>query len=149
MFARLQVVGFVANVRDGMTSVGQKYIKLSVANNQKYADKNGKEVEKTDWYSFTLWNEKQVDFYRSKPLKGAMVLLEGEPDIRLYNNNGESRLDIAIKQGFNGIFKVLSYGDKEGSPGREAAAAGSPAADPFIQDCCAAVGANPEDARYV
>jgi single-stranded DNA-binding protein len=108
MYTNLTVVGQIGNITETLT-VTNPYIRLSIASSYAYKDKAGKDVEHTDWFSVTLWGEKQIEYYKGKLHKGDLVLASGKPEIRMYENKGEKRVDVGIKVAFDGSFRVLRY----------------------------------------
>ena len=108
MYTNLTVVGQIGNITETLT-VTNTYIRLSIASSYAYKDKAGKDVEHTDWFSVTLWGEKQIEYYKGKLHKGDLVLASGKPEIRMYENKGEKRVDVGIKVAFDGSFRVLRY----------------------------------------
>jgi single-stranded DNA-binding protein len=107
MYENLTVIGYVGKVT---RKAGEKpYIRLSVAASAHARDKDGETQEKTNWYTVTLWDKKQVERYKDKIKKGDFVLASGAPEVRLYTAEGEKRVDVAIKTDFGGVFRVLRY----------------------------------------
>jgi single-stranded DNA-binding protein len=132
MLTNLTVIGQIGNVTEALTAT-TPYIRLSVASSYSYKDKAGKNAEHTDWFSVALWGEKQIEYYKGKLHKGDLVVAIGRPEIRVYDNNGEKRVDIGVKVAFGGLFRVLRYKDvPQGARAEEPPAALEPGPDTDI-----------------
>jgi single-stranded DNA-binding protein len=105
MFEQITVIGTVGKVTKGEGE--NPYLRMSVGISNSYKDKKGKTHENTNWYGVTLWNEKQIDYYKDKIQKGDCILAIGRPEIRTYTHEGENRVEVTIKTDFGGKFRVI------------------------------------------
>lgn len=64
---------------------GIQRVKLNIATNESYRDKNGEWVENTQWHNVVAWG-KQVDRVKKLLSKGVEVIVEG----RLVNRSWET-----------------------------------------------------------
>lgn len=96
---KLQVIGNIG--RDAVIKEvnGKTTINFSVAENQKYKNNEGENVEKTTWVSCTMWKEinsstRLTDYL----IKGTKVHVDGIPSVRIYKDDqGKSQISLNLK----------------------------------------------------
>lgn len=119
---RVQIAGTITKV-ERKTLGNQDACTVTVPAN--YRVKNGDQWEDaTDWYDATFWGEdanKAEQRYR----KGAIVLLEGRPEVRTYQGqNGETRIGYRVQQPFITIIRQAPKDGENGNGQTQTAAAG-------------------------
>jgi len=69
------------------TASGQSVVNFTVATSEKYKDKDGKTVERTEWHNVTMWGRlaEIADQYLSK---GSTVYIEGCIQTQKYEKDG-------------------------------------------------------------
>lgn len=74
---------------------GRKAITFSIAENEKWTDREGIKHEKTTWTNCTIWRSEGQSLEIAKYLKkGTMVYVEGKPEAKLYNtSDGQPAID--------------------------------------------------------
>lgn len=69
-----------------MTNVnGKNVINFPVAVNRRFPDSNGEMQEKTIWYNCAKWETREGNLWKYLK-KGTQVLVEGEPEAKIYKN---------------------------------------------------------------
>ena len=94
-----------------VTSGGQAVLKLSVATNESYLDRNQVRQQRVEWHRVTVWGrraEALAKFLR----KGARVFVEGRLQTSSYEKNGEKRYSTEIV-----AQNVILSGDARGGGG--------------------------------
>lgn len=67
------------------TPSGQAVANFSLATNEKYKDKDGQMVERTEWHNITVWG-KQAETAKEYLKKGRQIYLEGRINYRTYDD---------------------------------------------------------------
>lgn len=86
-------LGKDAEVR--VTPGGQSVAKFSMATSEKYTDKSGQKVEKTEWHNIVLWG-KLADVLAKYLTKGKEVYVEGKIETRSWEKDGVKRYSTDI-----------------------------------------------------
>ena len=86
--------------QDAITNqvAGKNVINFSVADTEKYKDKNGNEVSKTIWVNCSYWTDRTTvaEFLK----KGTMVYVEGKPEVKIYvdkSNEPQPQLNMRVQ----------------------------------------------------
>lgn len=77
------------------TKNGNAYYNNTVADNQKYKDKNGEAKETTEFINFTIWG-KAAEIFSKYTKKGSQVYIEGSMKTESYDKNGEKRFTTKV-----------------------------------------------------
>tara|TARA_Y100001951_G_C11198929_1_gene215974 strand:- start:75 stop:428 length:354 start_codon:yes stop_codon:yes gene_type:complete len=84
-------------------------VKLSIATNEQWTDKNGEKQEKTTWHRVSVSGQPAC-FARDYLHKGNLVWAEGKNDSRTWEDDeGNKQYDYAVK-----AFRVENYSPKGG-----------------------------------
>ena len=70
---------------------GGKFAVFSIATSTTWKDANGEKTEKTTWFDCIMGGDKRADFASKWLKKGSMVAVQGTPEIRSYDKDGETR----------------------------------------------------------
>ena len=70
------------------TPAGAAVASFSLATNESYKDKAGKEVSKTEWHRLVVWN-KQAEIAAEYLKKGAQIFVEGKLQTRSWEKDGQ------------------------------------------------------------
>jgi single-strand DNA-binding protein len=68
------------------TQGGARLMKLNIAVDMSYRNKDGEKVERTVWVRATQWNIKENSTLQNYLKKGTQVFIEGEPSANGYTN---------------------------------------------------------------
>ena len=83
---RVQLIGHLgANPEVKKLENGNKMVKLSLATNESYKDKNGETVKETMWHSITVWGN-QAKIAEKYLEKGKEICIEGKLSNRSYTD---------------------------------------------------------------
>jgi single-strand DNA-binding protein len=95
-----------------VTSGGNAVLKLSLATNESYVDKNNVRQERTEWHRLTVWG-KRAEGLAKFLQKGHQLFVEGRLQTSSYEKNGEKRYstDIVV----NNV--IVCGGRRDGSSG--------------------------------
>ena len=78
-------------------SVGETTLaKLRLATSEKYKDRSGEMVEKTQWHSVVFWG-KAAEIIGNYTSKGSKLFVTGSVEYQEYDKDGESRWSTQIK----------------------------------------------------
>jgi len=89
---KVQLIGNVGNdPKIQETNNGNKFVKLSIATNNSYKNKDGKKVKDTQWHPVVFWG-KTAEIAEKHVVKGREIYIEGTLNHRSYeNDNGEKK----------------------------------------------------------
>jgi single-strand DNA-binding protein len=89
---KVQLIGNVGNdPKIQETNNGNKFVKLSIATNNSYKNKDGEKVKETQWHSVVFWG-KTAEIAEKHVFKGREIYIEGTLNYRSYeNDNGEKK----------------------------------------------------------
>lgn len=73
-----------------VTSGGQSVLKMRLATNERYKDKNDTWQDRTEWHSVVLWG-KRGDALARILRKGSSLFVEGRLSTSSYDKDGEKR----------------------------------------------------------
>lgn len=109
----MQVIGNVGQDPEVKTTErGVKLARFSLASNKKV---KGEKI--TTWVNVTVFDEKKIEFIGNYVKKGTKLFIEGEPQARGYESNGQASASLDC---------VLSYGSKIEICSSEAGSSASP-----------------------
>jgi single-strand DNA-binding protein len=78
-----------------VTPGGQGILKIRLATNENYLDKNNVRQERTEWHRITVWG-KRAEALSKFLAKGQQLLVEGRLQTSSYEKNGEKRYSTDI-----------------------------------------------------
>jgi len=84
------LVGNVGKDPDIISFENGKKATFSLATSEKYKDREGKPVEKTEWHNIVFWGP-VVDVIEKYVKKGKQVYVEGKLASRSYEKDGQTR----------------------------------------------------------
>ncbi|MFN3315855.1 MAG: single-stranded DNA-binding protein [Raineya sp.] len=84
------LVGNVGKDPDIISFDNSKKATFSLATSEKYKDREGKPVEKTEWHNIVFWGP-VVDVIEKYVKKGKQVYVEGKLASRSYEKDGQTR----------------------------------------------------------
>lgn len=105
------------------TQSGTRLCRFSVASNKKI---KGEKV--TTWVNVTVFDPHKIDFASNYLRKGAKVFIEGEPQARAYEQNGEARSSLDCVLSFGSKLEICSSEPGENGNGQAAQRTERPAA---------------------
>ncbi len=83
---KVQLIGRAGNHPEiKETATGKKYLRLSVATNEKYKNAGGEDVEETQWHQVVAWG-KLAELMADLVEKGQEVLVSGKIKYRQYED---------------------------------------------------------------
>ena len=125
-----------------VTPGGQAVLKLRLATNESYVDRNNVRQERTEWHRVTVWGRRAEGLGKILQ-KGDSLFVEGRIQTSSYEKNGEKRYSTEIIAN-NIVLTGGGRGRGEGAPMREARAprdaGGEPPADDFAEQAGGAGG---------
>jgi len=124
-----------------VTPGGQAVLKLRLATNESYVDRNNVRQERTEWHRVTIWG-RRAEALGKILQKGDSLFVEGRLQTSSYEKNGEKRYSTEVVA--NNVVLPGGRGRGEGVPMREGVGARapreSPAADAPLDDFADASG---------
>jgi single-strand DNA-binding protein len=99
-----------------VTPGGQAVLKLRLATNESYLDRNNVRQERTEWHRVTVWG-RRAEALGKILQKGDSVFVDGRLQTSSYDKNGEKRYSTEVIA--NNILLPGSRGRGEGAPARE------------------------------
>ncbi|HEY8091181.1 MAG TPA: single-stranded DNA-binding protein [Polyangiaceae bacterium] len=106
-----------------VTPGGQAVLKLRLATNETYLDKNQVRQERTEWHRVTVWG-RRAEALGKILTKGDSIFIEGRLQTSSYEKNGEKRYSTDIVA--NNIILAGGRGRGEGAGMREGGGGGRP-----------------------
>jgi single-strand DNA-binding protein len=97
-----------------VTPGGQAVLKLRLATNESYVDKNNVRQERTEWHRITVWG-RRAEALGKFLQKGESLFVEGRLQTSSYEKNGEKRYSTEIVAS-NIILNGRGRGDGTGAP---------------------------------
>jgi single-strand DNA-binding protein len=124
-----------------VTPGGQAVLKLRLATNETYLDRNNVRQDRTEWHRVTVWG-RRAEALGKILTKGDLLLVEGRLQTSSYEKNGEKRYsteivanNIVLPGSGRGRGEAGTAGTREGggAPRSQGGQAGgqAPAAPPF------------------
>ncbi len=110
---------------------GQAVLKLRLATNETYLDRNNVRQERTEWHRVTVWGRRAEGLGKILQ-KGDSLFVEGRLQTSSYEKNGEKRYSTEVIA-TNIVLAGSGRGRGEGAPareGREGAGSGRPQREP-------------------
>ncbi|MBV9950225.1 MAG: single-stranded DNA-binding protein [Myxococcales bacterium] len=105
-----------------VTPGGQAVLKLRLATNETYLDRNNVRQERTEWHRVTVWG-RRAEALGKILQKGDQLFIEGRLQTSSYEKNGEKRYSTEIVAN-NIVLPGGGRGRGEGAPMREGARGG-------------------------
>lgn len=98
---KVQLIGNVgSDPQLETTKNGNKYVKLSIATNNTYTNKEGEKVKDTQWDPVLFW-VKKAEIAKKYVVKGQEIYVEGSLNYRNYDDdNGNKKY----------VFEIISNG---------------------------------------
>jgi single-strand DNA-binding protein len=109
-----------------VTPGGQAVLKLRLATNESYLDRNNVRQERTEWHRVTVWG-RRAEALGKILQKGDSLLVEGRLQTSSYEKNGEKRYSTEVVAN-NIVLPGGGRGRGEGMPAREGRPPREPAA---------------------
>src|ERR1700690_750704 len=106
-----------------VTPGGQPVLKLRLAANETYMDRNNVRQERTEWHRVTVWG-RRAEALGKILQKGDSLFVEGRLQTSSYEKNGEKRYSTEVVAN-NIVLPGSGRGRGEGAPMREGTGAGS------------------------
>jgi single-strand DNA-binding protein len=78
-----------------VTQGGQAVLKLRIATNESYVDRNNVRQERTEWHRVTVWG-KRAEGLGKILAKGDSIFVEGRLQTSSYEKNGEKRYSTEV-----------------------------------------------------
>jgi single-strand DNA-binding protein len=100
-----------------VTPGGQAVLKLRLATNETYLDRNNVRQDRTEWHRVTIWG-RRAEALGKILAKGDLLLIEGRLQTSSYEKNGEKRYSTEIVAN-NVVLPGGGRGRGEGAPMRE------------------------------
>jgi single-strand DNA-binding protein len=97
-----------------VTPGGQAVLKLRLATNENYLDRNNVRQERTEWHRVTIWG-RRAEALGKILQKGDLLCIEGRLQTSSYEKNGEKRYSTEIVAN-NVILPGSGRGRGEGAP---------------------------------
>jgi single-strand DNA-binding protein len=101
-----------------VTPGGQAVLKLRLASNETYLDRNNVRQERTEWHRVTVWG-RRAEALGKILQKGDLLFVEGRLQTSSYEKNGEKRYSTEVVAN-NIVLPGSGRGRGEGAPMREA-----------------------------
>ncbi len=103
-----------------VTPGGQAVLKLRLATNETYLDRNNVRQERTEWHRVTVWG-RRAEALGKILQKGDLLFVEGRLQTSSYEKNGEKRYSTEVVAN-NIVLPGSGRGRGEGAPMREGGA---------------------------
>src|SRR5258708_9646812 len=100
-----------------ITPGGQAFLKLRLATNENYLDRNNVRQERTEWHRVTVWG-RRAEALGKILQKGDLLFVEGRLQTSSYEKNGEKRYSTEVVA-VNIVLPGSGRGRGEGAPMRE------------------------------
>jgi single-strand DNA-binding protein len=97
-----------------VTPGGQAILKLRLATNESYLDRNNVRQERTEWHRVTVWG-RRAEALGKILTKGDSILIEGRLQTSSYEKNGEKRYSTEVVAN-NIVLAGRGRGDGAGAP---------------------------------
>jgi len=110
-----------------VTPGGQAVLKLRLATNETYLDRNNVRQERTEWHRITIWG-RRAEALGKILQKGDMLFVEGRIQTSSYEKNGEKRYSTEVVAN-NVVLPGAGRGRGEGAPAREGGGSSRPQRD--------------------
>ncbi len=111
-----------------VTPGGQAILKLRLATNETYLDRNNVRQERTEWHRVTVWGRRAEGLGKILK-KGDTLFVEGRLQTSSYEKNGEKRYSTEVVAN-NVVLPGAGRGRGEGEGPREGARSGGPSRAP-------------------
>jgi len=100
-----------------VTPGGQAVLKLRLATNESYVDRNNVRQDRTEWHRVTVWG-RRAEALGKILQKGDSLFVDGRLQTSSYEKNGEKRYSTEVVA--NNVLLPGGRGRGEGAPVREA-----------------------------
>src|SRR5580692_8755724 len=111
-----------------VTPGGQAVLKLRLATNETYLDKNQVRQERTEWHRVTVWG-RRAEALGKILTKGDSLFIEGRLQTSSYEKNGEKRYSTEVVAS-NIVLPGRGRGDGAGAPREGGREGGAPRREP-------------------
>jgi single-strand DNA-binding protein len=115
-----------------VTPGGQAVLKLRLATNENYLDRNNVRQERTEWHRITIWG-RRAEALGKILQKGDMLFVEGRLQTSSYEKNGEKRYSTEVVA-INVVLPGTGRGRPEGAPMKEGGGGSRPQRDQGAAD---------------
>lgn len=108
---KVMLIGNVGNIPEmRYTPSGQQLASINLAVGNKYTNKEGIEIDDTQWFNVTVWAQR-ADFVVNYVKKGMQLYVEGRISGRAYQtDSGETRASLDVN-----AFEVQIFNDPQSS----------------------------------
>jgi single-strand DNA-binding protein len=79
---QIQTIGYVGNDATAATYEDKKVVNFSIAHTEKIKQKNGAEIELTQWVNCSYWTTAKIEEHIKK---GSCLFIQGELRVSLYD----------------------------------------------------------------
>jgi single-strand DNA-binding protein len=93
---KAQLIGRIGKDPESKQVGNSTVTNFSIATSEKYKDKNGEQVENTQWHNIVAWG-RLAEVCRDYLKKGSLVYVEGKIETRSWEKDGEKRYSTEIK----------------------------------------------------
>lgn len=111
-YNHVTLFGQLADPEFKVSSTGTNVLKLRMATNESYLDKNRERQERTSWHNVVVFGRRAESLSRILR-RGETVLVDGSLRTRSYDKNGEKRYVTEVVA--NDVFLCGGGGNKSGS----------------------------------
>ena len=113
MLNKVQIIGNVGQI-EIRKSNGKKVASFSIAANESYKDKDGKKIEKVNWFRVAAFSDHYVEVIEKYVKKGDRLFIEGSLQNSSYEKDGVTHYNTDIHlTGFNSQLIMLTPKPKE------------------------------------
>lgn len=78
------------------TSKDYALVKVSIATNESFKDKNGQWQDNTQWHNLIIWG-KTAERFTTSVMKGQELMIEGKLVNKVYEKDGEKKYSTGIE----------------------------------------------------
>ena len=115
---KIILIGRLGNNPEGRyTQKGRSVVSFSLATNESWKNKEGKQIEHTEWHSIVAWDQ-LADFAKESLFKGQLVCVEGCLRSRTWDDKQYPIKRKAIEVLSTSLFPLERKHEKDG-PGKD------------------------------
>jgi single-strand DNA-binding protein len=140
-----------------VTPGGQAVLKLRLATNETYLDRNNVRQDRTEWHRVTVWG-RRAEALGKILQKGDLLFVEGRLQTSSYEKNGEKRYSTEVVannivlpgsgRGARGEGSPRAESPREAAAGRPSREASEPPLDDFDASSGTGAGAGSDDIPF-
>jgi single-strand DNA-binding protein len=94
---RVQLMGHVGKEPElQTTNGGTKYVRLSIATDERWTDKAGKPKSRTNWTPVVFWGDLAATVARDVH-KGSHITVDGQLRVGSYKKDGNKQLSVEVR----------------------------------------------------